>query len=410
MSIRHAKRLALMCLVISTAGVLRAAPPSARFDREKLGQQLQERMLLFCGPEADVSGMVVVVGNADGAVAELALGSRNLSTGDAMRPDTMFQIASMTKPVTAMALAILVDEGKLSFDDPVEKHLPEFRGQRMIVARDGEQITTAPAPRPITIRDLLTHTSGMPGGPPQGLSELLRSRNRTLAEGVLAFSQVPLEFPPGARWSYSNTGIDTAGRVVEVVSGRRFEDFLAERIFNPLGMRDTTFYPTLEQRERTALMYRRDGETLAPATESLIETPPDAKYPLPAGGLYSTGSDLARLYAMMLGGGQRDGTRILSETVVQELTRLQTGEIQTGFVPGMGYGLGFAHVREPQGVTAALSPGSFGHGGAFGTQAWIDPTRGWFAVLLIQRVGLPNSDASEMRRILQETAAASIAP
>ena len=126
MSTRYVKRLALMCLVISTVEVLRAAPPSARFDREKLGQQLQEKMLPFCGPEADVSGMVVVVGNADGAVAELALGSRNLSTGDAMRPDTMFQIASMTKPVTALALAILVDEKKLSFDHPVEKHLPEF--------------------------------------------------------------------------------------------------------------------------------------------------------------------------------------------------------------------------------------------------------------------------------------------
>lgn len=410
MNTRYATLLALLCLMVGVTEASRAAPPSARFDREKLVQQLQEKMHPFCGPEADVSGMVVVVGNADGAVADLALGSRDLSTGEPMKPDTMFQIASMTKPITAMAVAILADEGKLSIEDPVEKHLPEFRGQRLIVARDGEQITTTPAPRPITIRDLLTHTSGMPGGPPTGLSELLRSRNRTLAEGVLVFSQLPLEFPPGTRWSYSNTGIDTAGRIVEVVSGKRFEDFVAERIFVPLGMRDTTFYPTPEQRQRVAVMYRRDGEKLAPATESLIETPPDAKYPLPAGGLYSTGPDLVRLYAMVLSGGQHDGTRVLSEAAVKELTRLQTGEIETGFVPGMGYGLGFAHVREPQGVTAALSPGSFGHGGAFGTQAWLDPERGWFSVLLIQRVGLPNSDASDMRRTLQDTTAAAIAP
>ncbi len=410
MNTRNAARLTILCWVWCAVGIALAAPPNARFDRQKLAQQLQEKMLPFCGPEADVSGMVVVVGNADGAVADLALGSRNLHSGDAMKPDTMFQIASMTKPITAVAVAILVDEGKLSFDDPVEKHLPEFRGQRMIVARDGDQVTTAPAPRPITIRDLLTHTSGMPGGPPAGLSELLRSRDRTLAEGVLVFSQLPLEFPPGTRWSYSNTGIDTAGRIVEVVAGQRFEDFLAVRIFQPLGMRDTTFYPTPEQRERVAVMYRRDGDALVPATESLIETPPDAKYPLPAGGLYSTGPDLTRLYAMVLSGGQHDGTRILSEASLKELTRLQTGEIQTGFVPGMGYGLGFAHVREPQGVTAALSSGSFGHGGAFGTQAWLDPERGWFSILLIQRVGLPNSDASEMRRTLQDTAAAAIAP
>jgi CubicO group peptidase (beta-lactamase class C family) len=409
MSAPKLPRFALLLLLIA-ATRSSAEPPSAKFDAPKLNKTLEEKLAPFWAQGGEVPGMVVVVGNAEGAVAHQAFGTRDLQSAKPMEPDTLFQIASMTKPITAIALAMLAEEGKLSFDDPVEKHLPEFRGQRLVVARDGDAVTTKPAPRPITIRELLTHTSGMAGGPPAGLSELYRQRNRTLAEGVLAYSQLPLEFEPGTRWSYSNTGIDTGGRIVEVVSGKSFEDFLAERIFAPLGMKDTTFYPTPEQRERLATMYRRDGEKLLPAEESLIETPAGAKYPLPAGGLYSTGTDLAKLYAMMLGHGTFGGKQILSAESVNELTRLQTREIQTGFVPGMGYGLGFAHVREPQGVTAALSPGSFGHGGAFGTQAWIDPQRGWYAVLLIQRVGLPNSDASEMRATLQQTAAEAIAP
>jgi len=181
-------------------------------------------------------------------------------------------------------------------------------------------------------------------------------------------------------------------------------------LFRPLGMNDTVFYPSDDQRGRLATMYRRDSDQLLPAEESLIEVPREAKYPVPAGGLCSTGPDLAKLYQAMLRLGECDGHRLLTPESVAELTRLQTGSLETGFVPGMGFGLGWAYVREPQGVTGALSPGSFGHGGAFGTQAWIDPQRGWFAILLIQRVGLPNADASAMRGILQAQAAGAISP
>jgi CubicO group peptidase (beta-lactamase class C family) len=388
------------------ASAVRAEVASANFDAARL-KSLPSAMQRFVD-EHEISGAVVVVGNAEGVASIDAIGQRELASGDAMRQDSLFRIASMTKPVTAIAVAMLVEEGKLSFDDPVEKHLAEFRGQRLIVERDGERRVTVPASRPITIRELLTHTSGMPGGPPPGLAELYRRRDRTLNEAVLAFSQLPLEFEPGSRWSYSNTGIDTAGRVVEAVSGQSFEEFLSTRLFQPLGMQDTVFYPSDEQRGRLATMYRREGDQLLPAEESLIEVPRDAKYPLPAGGLCSTGSDLAKLYQAMLRLGEGNGQRFLKPDSVAELTRLQTGALETGFVPGMGFGLGWAHVREPQGVTASLSPGSYGHGGAFGTQAWIDPQRGWFAILLIQRVGLPNADASPMRSVLQETVAAAI--
>jgi CubicO group peptidase (beta-lactamase class C family) len=321
-----------------------------------------------------------------------------------MRPDTLFRIASMTKPITAIGIMMLADEGKLKVDDPVEKHLPEFRGQMLVAERSGDMTTLKKPPRPITLRDLLTHTSGMPGMPPTGLADLYARRNHTLAEAVMAYSQRPLEFEPGSKWAYCNVGIDTLGRVIEAVSGQSYESFLRDRLFAPLGMVDTTFYPSPEQLKRAATTYdRKDGE-LRPVATSIIGPPAGAKYPIPAGGLYSTAPDLARLYRMMLNRGAADGRRYISESSVDAMTQVQTGDLKTGFTDGMGFGLGWGVVRQPGGVTERLSPGTYGHGGAFGTQAWIDPQAGRFMVLMIQRTGLPNSDASEIRRTMQRVA------
>jgi CubicO group peptidase (beta-lactamase class C family) len=368
-----------------------------------LSGRIRERMHPFVD-QGEISGAVTLVGDRDGVVSLEAVGLRDVEHGLPMRADTLFRIASMTKPITAIAVMMLADEGKLAVDDPVEKHLPEFRGQMMVASKDEGSITLKKPPRPITLRDLLTHTSGLPGAPPPGLADLYARRNHTLAEAVMAFSQRPLDFEPGSKWAYCNTGIDTLGRVVEVASGRSYEAFLKERIFDPLGMADTTFYPSPEQLARAAVTYERKGGELRPVASSLIGPPSGAKYPIPAGGLYSTAPDLARLYRVMLGRGAADGRRLLSEASVAEMTRLQTGDLVTGFVDGMGFGLGWGVVRRPSGVTEMLSPGTFGHGGAFGTQAWIDPTRGRFAILMIQRAGLRNGDASDMRRELQRAA------
>ena len=197
--------------------------------------------------------------------------------------------------------------------------------------------------------------------------------------------------------------------MIEVVSGEKYEDFLKKRVFDPLGIKDTTFYPTKEQLARLATTYGKDKDKGLFATpNTLIALPPGAKHPIPAGGLVSCGQDLARLYRMMLNKGELDGKRVLSEKAVATMTQVQTGEIKTGFVDGMGFGYGWAVVREPMGVTATLSPGTYGHGGAFGTQAWIDPKQDVFVILLIQRTGLPNADASPMRQALQELAAAAV--
>jgi CubicO group peptidase (beta-lactamase class C family) len=356
----------------------------------------------------DIAGAVTVIGRKDGILGHEAVGNLNLESKRAMSKDALFRIASMTKPITSVGIMILVDDGKLSVEDPVEKHLPEFRGQMLIAGREKDTITLKKPPRPITIRDLLTHTSGLPGGMPPGLSDLYRRRHHTLAEAVMAFSQRPLDFEPGSRWAYCNAGIDVLGRIVEVASGKSYEDFLRERVFDPLGMKDTTFYPTTQQRERAAVIYNKKGDSLVTDPTAFIGAPPDARFPMPAGGLSSTGADLAQFYRMMLHKGTLNGKRILSEKSVAEMTKLQTGELKTGFVDGMGFGFGWGVVREPKGVTAMLSPGSYGHGGAYGTQAWLDPQKDLFVILLIQRTGLKNADDSPMRKELQELAAAAV--
>jgi len=360
--------------------------------------------------EGTVAGAVTVVGSSKGIVHHEAVGFQNLETKQPLTKDALFRIASMTKPITAIGIMQLQDEGKLSVDDPVEKHLPEFKGQLLIEKRDGDQITLKKPPRPITIRDLLTHTSGLPGGFPPGLSDLYFKRNFSLGEATMMQSQRPLDFEPGSKWAYCNSGIDTLGRIIEVKSGQKYEDYLASCIFKPLGMNDTSPYPDEKQLTRLAGLYgQREGQ-LYFADYVLIGPTKGARHPIPAGGLFSTGADLAKLYQAMLNTGKLGETRILSEESVKMMTQLQTGDLQCGFTPGMGFGFGWAVVKEPQGVHEMLSKGTFGHGGAFGTQGWIDPGKDLFVILLIQRTGMPNSDASDLRRELQRLAVTATMP
>lgn len=348
----------------------------------------------------DLAGAVTLVGRASGVIHHEAVGFRDLAARDAMQADTPFRIASMTKPITAIAIMILADEGKLSPDDDLAKHLPEF-----------SNLTLAGGVKPkraVKLRDLLTHTSGL-GNYPAALGDVYGKRDKTLAETSAAVAKVPLTFEPGAKWSYCNSGIDTLGRVVEVASGKTFEAFLQERVFAPLGMADTRFFPTPADMKRVALTYGKKDGKLEAGPFGLVGLPANPKHPIPAGGLISTAADQAKLYRAMLQKGQLNGKRVLSEKAVAEMTRNQTGDIEpAGFVPGMSFGYGWAVVKEPKGVTAMLSPGAYGHGGAFGTQGWIDPKQDVFVVLMIQRTGLTNGDASPFRQTLQELAVAAV--
>jgi len=351
----------------------------------------------------ELSGAVLLVGTKDGVEYHEAVGQANLAEKTPMEKSTLFRIASMTKPITAIAIMMLQDEGKLSVEDTVEKHLPEFKGQ-LLIAEKGKDSTTVKKPkRPITLRDLLTHTSGL-GQYPVGLADLYTKRNYNLSEATIAVSQVPLVGEPGETWSYNNPGIDTLGRIVEVASGLSFEKFLQTRIFDPLGMKDSTFYPTAEQAKNTAITYGvKDGKLVA-APNSLLDVKANPRHPVPAGGLYSTAADQAKLYRFMLNNGKVGDKELLSEKSLKAMTTTQTGAIKTGFVDGMSWGFGWQVVAEPKGATEALSAGSYGHGGAFGTQGWIDPKKRAFYILMIQRTGIPNGDASEFRKEFQRLA------
>ena len=359
-----------------------------------------------------ISGAVTLIGH-HGRVGSLeTTGYRDLESRAPMKPDTVFRVASLTKIATSVAVLMLADDGKLAVDDPVEKHLPEFRGLKMISKRDGDTITLVDPPRKITIKDLLTHTSGMHCQPPPGFADLGAKKDRTLAEAVVAFSQQPLEGPPGVTWAYCGTAFDTLGRIVEVASGKPYDDFLAQRLFRPLGMKDTTFRPTAAQLARLAVLYKKADSPGSGLVRSERQGPRPGDrivYPAPSGGLYSTASDYGRLMQMLLDGGTVGKRRLLKAETVVELTKVQfTAGDKVGFSPGLGMGLGVQVVMTPEGVTEALAAGSYGHGGAFGTQAWVDPKSGMVYVLMIQREGFGNGDQSEVRRTVQRLGASAV--
>jgi CubicO group peptidase (beta-lactamase class C family) len=308
-----------------------------------------------------------------------------------MKTDTVFAIASMTKPITAASVMILQDEGKLTLHDPVSKYIPAFKNTK---------VTGGKSPsREITIRDCLMHTNGL-------VSDQRNVGSLENTADVLAKTE--LAFEPGSKWQYG-PGLSVAGRVVEVVSGKSFDAFLTDRIFTPLEMNQTTFHPSKEQLDRLALLYQptADKKDLERGNHWLYEVTPETS-PNPSGGLYSVAGDLVRFYQMVLNGGDLNGKRILSTDAVKSMTSLQSGELSTGFTPGNGWGLGFCLVREPVGVTEMLSPGTFGHGGAFGTQGWIDPRQEMIFVLLVARQNFGGGDSSELRADLQRIAVGAI--
>jgi len=336
--------------------------------------------------EGQISGAVTLVSKKGEVIHAAAQGLANLENQTAMTPETMFCIASMTKPIAATALMILVDEKKVKLDDPVSKYIPEFEQAQL----DGK-----PLDSPITLRHCLTHTAGLGGG---------QQNTGSLEETAKAIAARPLNFKPGSRWQYS-PGITVIGRVVEVASEQKFEDFLAKRIFEPLGMTSSTFNPTPQQQSRLAVLYQPGPQpkTMAPTSHWLSEVSP-TRPPNPSGGLFSTAGDMLKFNQMLLSEGKHEGEQIVSAESVKEMRKLQTADLETGFTPGNGWGLGVCVIREPQGATAALSPGSFGHGGAFGTQAWIDPEKQMVFILMIQRTNFGNSDASELRGDFQRLA------
>jgi CubicO group peptidase (beta-lactamase class C family) len=349
----------------------------------------------------DRSGSVTVVVTKDKVVHLGAAGFAELDGKKAMHPDAVFWIASMTKPITATAILMLQDEGKLNVTDPVAKHIPAFARLK----------TPSGKPANLTIAQVLTHTSGL------GEAEKdAAAKAHTLEDLIPLFLAAPMQYEPGAKWQYTQSGINVAARIVEIASGESFDAFLQKRLFDPLGMKDTTFYPAGKTAARLVVGYRKN-----PTSGELEAVPPPANFgvpghpPLGNGGLFSTGPDYARFCQMLLAGGTLEGKRYLSPEALNLLRTVQTGDLPTGFLQSAqygnrgtnyGWGIGTCVLRAPHpGVAAMLSPGTFGHGGAWGTQAWIDPIRGAAYVLMVQRPDAGNADASEVRRAFQQAAA-----
>ncbi|MBI1789927.1 MAG: beta-lactamase family protein [Acidobacteria bacterium] len=391
--------------LLLTASLLQAASPAvntakASMDPERLAR-IPVRMKAFVD-KGTIAGAVTLV-QRHGAVASFeAVGYQDLETKKPMRPDSIFWIASMTKPVTATGIMILVDEGKLALSDPVEKYIPEFRNQWVIEKSDEKDAhrDMTRAKRPLTLRDLLTHTNGMYGMPPETIDEALDRNKKPLDQVVLLSSQKPLHFQPGTQWAYGNLSIATLGRLIELASDQSYESFLAARIFQPLGMQDTFFFDAPESKQpRVATSYLLEKGKL----KKIELNTKGSKSPAPEGGLKSTAADLAAFYQMVLNGGTYNGKRILSKAAVDVMTSLHTGDLQVGGSTATGYGLAWSVVRNPLGTLSMASIGTFGHGGAFGTYGWIDPAKDLVGVFLVQRPG-----AGDELRAFQALAAAAI--
>ncbi|MEO7651595.1 MAG: serine hydrolase domain-containing protein, partial [Bryobacteraceae bacterium] len=363
-----------------------------RIDASKSGMdparlaRIPVRMKAFVD-KGTIAGSVTLVARHGQVVSLEAVGYTDIETKQPMRTDAIFQIHSMTKPMVAVGAMLLVEEGKLALGDPVEKYLPEFRGIWVNEpGPNGTRTQRRPA-RAITVRDLLTHTSGMPTNPPEGIRELHGALHKTLAETVAIESQQPIDFDPGTKWQYSNNGIAAVALILERLSGMPFEKYLEVRIFQPLGMKDSYIYPPEEKYSRIPTAYKLEAGKpkkyyADPLGEGAMKYRKGAKYPLPEGGVYATAADIAAFQQMMLNGGTLNGKRLLSRASVATMTSVHTGAMQAAG-PGIGYGLGFAIVRDSL-ATLPLAPvGTFFHGGRYGTYGWVDPKNDVTGVFMI---------------------------
>ncbi len=391
-----AKRWILLALAVAAASAadLRLTEPNADaagMNAERLAR-IPKRMQEFVDA-GKTAGVVTLVARHGHLAGISAVGYRDLESKAPMRADTMFRIKSMTKPMTGVAVMMLVEDGRLALVDPLEKYLSEFHGQKVkkACAAGSAETNCLGAARAITIFDVMTHTSGIaeaPGG------------SRTLAEAVAASAKLPLEFEPGSALRYRTAGINTAGRIIEVVTGKPYEKFMVERIFAGLGMKDTTFFPTAAQAARMASVYTDQNGVLRKAAGDF------PVFPEPGAGAFSTAADLALFYEAILNGGTWNGKRLLTPAAVQAMTSVQTGDFSIPFAPGLGYGIGWCVAKDARATFRLGSVGSFGHGGAYRTYGWVDPAKDMVSVILMQRTNGGGDIADEINAFLAMAAAA----
>jgi CubicO group peptidase (beta-lactamase class C family) len=380
----------IACLLTTQSGELpRVEPREVKLSAEKLAKLKPALQKLV--DEGKIAGAVALVAR-QGKVAYLeSIGYRDLANKTPMTDDTIFAIASMTKPITCVAVMTLVEQGKLGLDDPVAKYLPELKDLRVLGdAKDDAEATiaTVPAKRPVTVRDLLSHTSGFSyGGLLSSNARLDRTyakaevngrRFKTIAEQVERLGQVALAHQPGEGWTYGYSH-DVLGRLIEVVSGQSFDKYLQERIFNPLDMHDTSFQVPESKWDRVATIYRADDAgKLVPLPKNFGS----ATFFSGGGGLFSTARDYARFAQMLQNGGELEGARIIKQETIDQMTTNQIGKLSAFGV--MKYGLGFGLVQTAGRGADKPILSRYLWGGLYSTNFWIDPRNEVVAVIMTQ--------------------------
>lgn len=359
--------------------------------------------------DRQLAGAVTLVARR-GRIAHFeAHGFMDLDSKAPMRKDAIFRIASMSKPVTGVAIMMLMEEGKLRLTDPVSRFVPEFKAMTVAVIKPGyveppavegqrppiPDHYTVPANREITIRDLLTHTHGLESGTlgnRVGSRVAPRDVTKALADQVPKLAAVPLDFQPGSQWAYSLlAGMDTLGRIVEIASGQTFDQFLKQRLFDPLGMKDTGFFVSEDKAARVPAIYNRTPKGIVRGdTPSWLAT---RTFFSGGGGMWSTAEDYAQFAQMLMSGGAWNGVRILSPRTVELMASNHVGDLYTGAGTstrgrqGLGFGLSMEVVLDAVRANRRTSTGSFGWDGAFGTHFWVDPKEALIGVLMVQTPG-----------------------
>jgi CubicO group peptidase (beta-lactamase class C family) len=397
--------LSLILLPLAAASLPVAKPEDAGFSSERL-QRIHEAIMRRVDA-GDISGAVTLVARRGHLIHFEAHGLMDIESKKPMTKDALFRLASSSKPITAAAILILMEEGKLKLTDPVSKYIPEFRNSKVAVEAvrtaapmsdqgpgSGDKYYTVPASRDIAIIDLLTHTSGLASGGITGpdVQKLLQARTptETLADFIPRLGTLALDFQPGTEWRYSGlAGFDTLGRIVEIVSGSPFDQFLRQRLFEPLGMDNTWFNVPEKEQARVVTIYNRTADGLRKPTAPLRIGSP--VYFSGAGGLTSTASDYLQFAQMLCNGGQLNGKRILSPWTVDLMTSNNVGDLfegQIGRPPkGVGFGLGGEVVVSAVDARMRKPNGSYGWDGAFGTYWWVNRKEQMAVVLFVQTPG-----------------------
>lgn len=376
------------CLAWSLAALFAIASPSAFAGEAAPQVDLVGKLKPFVENHT-LAGAVTMVVNKDGILSHQAIGLADIAADKLMPRDALVWIASMSKPITATVLMMLVDEGRIDVEAPVSKYLPEFAGMQ-VETKTGDQVTLKKAERPILVRHVLAHTSGLPFLLPaeKGKIDVI-----SIAESVTQSAKLPLKFEPGSGWSYSNCGTNIAGRIIEVVAGKPYEEVMRARLFVPLGMVDTTSFPTAVQLTRLAKSYRptKDKTALEEIQINYLSYPLDAstRFACPGGGFFSTAKDLAQFARMILSGGELDGRRYISAASLAMMTSKQTGGLSNGY-----------------GFCFSVNGDHYGHGGAYATDLAFDRKHGLATIFLVQHNGYAGKDGGKILPTFKQAALA----